>query len=204
MNKRPRRDPLLQRVKEPIPLDTALFQIRPFHSKSPSKLRTLANLAVASGLPVIPRTFLQETTVFLADGQRNPELGSPWLRFEFNDAIVMPNQPASDIEPQPDTLSLRLGRKERIKDSLANMCGDPGTIVDDAHYNTLAFSPDHHFNAAILRRSVERILDQVSPYLVQFACAAANFGQASLEIYRNGHALFTRLRSQQLHRVVHS
>src|SRR3974377_1862441 len=137
MNKRPRRDPLLQRVKEPIPLDTALFQIRPFHSKSPSKLRTLANLAVASGLPVIPRTFLQETTVFLADGQRNPELGSPWLRFEFNDAIVMPNQPASDIEPQPDTLSLRLGRKERIKDSLANMCGGPGTIVDDAPHNTL-------------------------------------------------------------------
>src|SRR5215475_1465729 len=100
--------------------------------------------------------------------QRNPKLGPPRLRFEFNDAIVMPNQPPGDIQPQPNTLSLRLGRKERIKDALANLLGDSGAVVDDAHHNAFAFPPSQHVNASTLGSSIERVLDQVSPYLVQF------------------------------------
>ncbi len=109
------------------------------------------------------------------DRQPDSKLGPAGLRFEVDSAVVVSDEAPCDVEPEARSLSLGFGCKERIEDAIANAPSESRGPSSTIRTTTLLLLASRkHLYPASVRDSVQSIVDQVSPYLVQFAGKAAH------------------------------
>src|SRR5262245_9676041 len=100
-----------------------------------------------------------------------------WFRFDFDRAMVFLHDAHCRVEAESGTLADRLGREEWIEDARLDVVGNAGPAVAnlDAHRIQSALGDDPQF--ALTAHSVNRIVNQVGPNLVEFASVGANLRQ---------------------------
>jgi hypothetical protein len=80
------------------------------------------------------------------------------------------HQSPDDVQPEARAFAYRLGRKERIEDAITYFDTNTTSIIDDPHHDELPLAPGDDFNLSAFRYSIQRVIDQVRPDLVEFAC----------------------------------
>ena len=85
--------------------------------------------------------------------------------------MVVDDDVAADIQPQARARSGRLGGEERIEDPRLDLFGNAGTVVLDLdhHPGFGGFRPYDQPPVGDFGHGVDGVVDQVGPYLVQFA-----------------------------------
>ncbi len=123
--------------------------------------------------------------VALGERQHDPKLRPARLRLDVDFAVVVADEAPDDVEAQAGALPHRLGGEERVEDALADLCGDAGPVVDDAHHHALMLAVRQHLDAARVGDGVEGVVDQIRPDLVEFAGEAADARETGFHV--NGH-----------------
>src|SRR5215472_14923601 len=120
-----------------------------------------------------------------ADRQRHAELRVPGAGLDLDLSLVPDHDAPRDVEAETGALADRLRREERIEDALANLRGQSRSIVCDAHDDglTLASRRDGDVSAG----SVQRVVDQVRPDLVELAAEPLDARKISLHIEAYAH-----------------
>src|SRR5688572_20781537 len=91
-----------------------------------------------------------------SDGEGHAELRPPRLRNNADLALVVADQAAYNVEPEPCALSDWLSGKEGFKDAVADVCGYAGSIVRNAHHHFATLAAGRHFDVAGLGNGIER------------------------------------------------
>jgi hypothetical protein len=118
-------------------------------------------------------------------GQGYSKFGAARLRLESDFAVVVSDKASYNVEAQTGAHPYRLRREERLEDPFPDVCRDAGSVIDDAQYRALTFAACHHFDAAIVRDGIKGVINQVRPYLVEFAGKATDARKAGLHVDDN-------------------
>ena len=113
----------------------------------------------------------------------------------------MTNKAADDIEAETGSLPHGLGGEEGIEDARENLRRNAGAVVDDAHDDALTVAACIDLNAAAILNRIERVVDEVSPNLIELACESAHQRQAGFQLDGNLSGFLTRLGSHHGHGV---
>jgi len=111
------------------------------------------------------------------------------------------DEPPDDVEAQARSLPGRLRREERLEDPVADVGGNAGAVVGDPDDDFSVLAAGDDLDTARFRDGVERVVDQVSPDLVQLAGEAADARQVRLHAHGHGDGLAARLGFQDGDRV---
>src|ERR1700691_4870975 len=89
---------------------------------------------------------------------------------------------ADGLETQPGALSDTLGGEERLEDMRLDFRRNSRSVVGYFHQQTIQFTRRADAQFALAIHSVDGVVDQISPDLVQLAAAHANLRQRTVEI----------------------
>src|SRR5262245_201349 len=103
------------------------------------------------------------------DGKPDAKFGAAGNRFHVNFSVGAANQLANDVQAEAGSGAYRLCRKEWIEDAIANIFRDSGAVVDNANDDVIAFAHSTCLDMPVLTDSIQRVIDQIGPHLIQFA-----------------------------------
>ncbi len=106
------------------------------------------------------------------------------------------------VKPKSKPLPRSFSREERLKYPLLQLRRNPGARIPDLDQHHVSFELACQAQAPLVAERVERILDQRSPYLVEFTAISIDARQPRLIIALNFHMRHARL--QHLHRGIQS
>ena len=100
--------------------------------------------------------------------QQDDEPGVAGLGLHPQIAVVLlDDDPAGQIQPEPGALAERLGGEERVEDAADDVLGDARSVVADLdadHLFVLALRA--HRQRAVAVHRLDRVVDDVGPHLV--------------------------------------
>src|SRR5690242_11987355 len=114
------------------------------------------------------------------------------------------DHPSHDVETEARTAADRLGGEERVEDLRLYVFGHARAVVDDRYDNRTAFSRDANGNVPTLAHSIERVVDQVRPNLIQLGAEGRNTWNVVRDLERYVRRLLAGLGVEQHHRVAQS
>src|SRR5690242_10241960 len=166
-------------------------------------LRTAASTCGSSSTTRMNGLFTNlASPLLLNGGQRDAELRPSRPRLDGDLSVVVADQPPDDVEPEPHSAADGLGREERVENAFANLIGDARPVISDPHHDALALAGYANVDTAGVGNRIERVVDQIGPYLIELAGKAEDVRQIRFDVDVHRHGLVARLRSQHRHRVV--
>ena len=85
--------------------------------------------------------------------------------------MVLADDAINGVETESRTFADILRSKKRLEDARLNVCRNPGPVVCDLHHNAIAFAvcTDRDSPVAVTVESIDRIIEQIGPDLIQLA-----------------------------------
>src|SRR5262245_23822432 len=96
---------------------------------------------------------------FRCDRKAHSEFRSPRLRHDVNVSLDSVYELARDWKAEAGSLADRLGREKLLKDPLAEVRWDFGTVIDHPHDHKLELPSGGDLHVAPFGRCVDRIVD---------------------------------------------
>lgn len=85
--------------------------------------------------------------------------------------MAVDDDPPGRIETEPGAMADILGGEEGIEDPVAQLAGDPRSVVGDLHLGAVSVQPGAQGDRALLTERIDRVVDQVGPDLVELGPA---------------------------------
>src|ERR1700761_611326 len=128
------------------------------------------------------------------DRQIHGELGALGTSREGDLAAVLRfDDAACDVQAEPGPAADRLGGEEGLKDMFLVLFGDAGAVVGKADGDTVPVALGADGDFAALRRSVDGIVQQVGPHLVQSSGCIFKRRQIGGKVFSKHDCLMTQL-----------
>ncbi len=142
------------------------------------------------------------------DGQLDDEFGlaGDGVQLDFSAKLVHYDM-ADNVEAQTGALARGLGGKERLENQLPVFLGYSRAAIGNGDANAVALHPGAYSHGALLRRCIDRIVQQVGPHLAQTYATGRERRQSGGKSFLDGQLLLAKLMAQDdqgaLDAVVH-
>src|ERR1051325_549245 len=106
------------------------------------------------------------------------------------------HQSSHDIQAKPRPFAYGLGCKERIENAIAYLGRNTRPIVHNPDRYAIAFAASSNFNLSSLVYSVQGVINQIRPHLIELATETVYSRKVFLDIQTHSYGSAFRLRAQ--------